>query len=58
VDHSYEYERALERAEQYMDAGVEPTSALKQAASDFGIPYGHEMAEFVEWARREMGGRP
>ena len=29
---------------------LEPASALKQAASDLGIPYGDEMEAFVTWA--------
>ena len=29
------------------------TSALKQCASDAGIPYGDEMQAFMEWADRE-----
>lgn len=35
------------RAVQMMDAGVEPTSAIKQAASDQGVPYGDEMSVVV-----------
>jgi hypothetical protein len=27
---------------------IEPKSALKQCASDHGIPYGEEMGKFVE----------
>lgn len=33
---------------------LEPTSALKQAGNDCGIPYGDEMRDFVEWARKRM----
>jgi len=33
---------------------LEPTSALKQAASDKGIAWGDDMERFVKWAWREM----
>ena len=33
---------------------LEIRSALKQAASDNGIPYGDEMEKFVLWAEKEM----
>lgn len=33
---------------------LEPTSALKQAASDEGIPYGAAMGRFVVWAQVEL----
>lgn len=36
--------------------GLEPTSALKQAASDNGIPEGDEMSAFVTWANEEWFG--
>jgi hypothetical protein len=32
--------------------GLEPRSALKQAASDNGIAEGDEMRQFVTWAER------
>jgi Flp pilus assembly protein TadB len=35
-------------ASQLMDIGVEPTSAIKQAASDQGVPFGEEMRVVVE----------
>jgi hypothetical protein len=35
--------------------GLEPTSALKQAASDVGIPEGEPMAAFVTWALALIG---
>lgn len=39
-----------------MDAceGLEPTSALKQAASDHGIKEGEDMGAFVNWALNEV----
>lgn len=50
------YTQALRQALQMMEYGdLEPTSALKQAASDMGIDYGDEMAEFVEWAYGQLG---
>jgi len=35
--------------------GLEPTSAIKQAASDRGIPFGDEMGKFVRWANAQWG---
>lgn len=49
------YQRALREAQAMMDAGCEPTSALKQAGSDVGIPYGEEMGQFIDWANEQMG---
>lgn len=52
----YDYEGALNDALDMLDDSeqLEPTSALKQAASDKGIPYGPEMGKFVEWARKQL----
>ena len=49
------YKTALAIALDWMDAcpGLEPTSALKQAASDLGIDYGEPMRRFVEWAYQQ-----
>lgn len=33
---------------------IEPRSALKQCASDAGVPYGEEMGKFVKWAEHEL----
>ena len=33
---------------------IEIRSALKQAGSDYGIPYGDVMGDFVVWAEKEM----
>jgi hypothetical protein len=45
------YISALKQAIQMMEVSeIEPTSALKQAGSDNGIPYGFEMKDFVTWA--------
>lgn len=49
------YQRALREAQAMMDAGCEPTSALKQAGSDAGIQYGEDMGRFVDWAHEQMG---
>ena len=54
TDYTYLYEKALASAILLMDIGLEPTSSLKQAASDCGIPYGDEMGKFVEWARAKL----
>jgi hypothetical protein len=52
------YEQALSDAEEMMEGSdLEPTSALKQAASDLGIPWGEEMGKFVKWAHRKLFNR-
>lgn len=48
------FDRASEMMNKYPD--LEPTSALKQSADDFGIEYGHEMGLFVSWARIQIRG--
>lgn len=50
------YDAALEAALQLMEAlpDLEPTSALKQAASDEGIAYGPAMTAFVTWAFNKL----
>ena len=50
------YQNAINDALMYMDAGCEPTSALKQAGSDYGIPYGPEMGKFVAYANKVLFG--
>lgn len=52
------YEQALESAGLMLDCcpDLEPTSALKQAANDCGVPYGDEMGAFVDWANRQWFG--
>lgn len=55
------YVNAFRDAMQMMEASedLEPRSALKQAASDHGIPFGEEMRKFVEWAeKRVRSSRP
>ncbi len=50
------YEAALEAASVMMEAmDIEPTSALKQAASDRGIAWGDDMGAFVDWAHERLG---
>lgn len=45
------YDEAVARATEMMDTvDMEPTSALKQAASDHEIPFGPRMGSFVKWA--------
>jgi len=46
------YTKALANALDWMDScpDLEPTSALKQSASDLGIEFGEPMQHFVEWA--------
>lgn len=57
---SITYILALGHACEMMEHGVEPTSALKQAARDAGLPYGtQEMEQFVLWATLVLfGGSP
>jgi len=48
------YVRAYNMAWEMLNCfdGLEPRSALKQAASDNGIAEGDEMRQFVTWAER------
>jgi hypothetical protein len=49
------YSRILNRARSMMESSeIEPKSALKQAAADYGIEYGEEMGQFVEWAYEKL----
>jgi hypothetical protein len=50
------YDRALIDAIMMMDEfpDLEPKSALKQCASDYGIAYGEEMGKFINWAMEEL----
>lgn len=49
------YDKALALALAHMDMlpDLEPTSALKQSASDLGIEFGEPMRHFVEWAYQQ-----
>ncbi len=50
-------EQMLEEAGLLMEQGCEPTSALKQAASDNGIEFGTEaMGDFVRWGLGKLEG--
>lgn len=50
------FDQALNEAIQYMDTfeGLEPRSALKQAASDNEIAEGEQLQEFVNWAESKL----
>jgi hypothetical protein len=52
------YQSSLQEAILMMESceGLEPTSALKQAASDRGIPEGEELGKFVRWANAQLFG--
>ncbi len=52
------FDQALNEAIQYMDTfeDLEPTSALKQAASDNQIAEGEQLQAFVHWAREKLFG--
>lgn len=45
---------ALAEALEMMNFGVEPKSALKEAASARGVPFGEQMGAFVDWALEQM----
>ena len=44
------YNEAIQFAIIYMEGGCEPTSALKQAGSDWGIKMGKPMVKFITYA--------
>lgn len=49
------FEWALRKAQALMaETDLEPRSALKQAATDTGIPFGVVMGAFVAWAEARM----
>ena len=52
------YERAYRLAMTYMDMEpeLEPTSAIREAGMEYGIPTGQELAAFVKWATDRMVG--
>lgn len=54
---SQRYARGLQLAWWMMDSceGLEPSSALRQAATDAGIPEGDELEYFVAWGLQRMG---
>jgi len=45
----------VEDAGFYMETGIEPTSAIKQAAADHGVPEGKQMKAAVEACREVFG---
>jgi hypothetical protein len=49
-----DYQRALNFALDLMAMGLEPTSALKQAAELHDIPYGEAMGRFVDWSLNNL----
>jgi len=54
-DITEQYLSALKEAIAMMETTeIEPRSALKQAASDNGIPYGDNMGQFVLWAETQL----
>lgn len=50
------YQKALDDALMMMNEyeEIEPTSALKQSAHEWGIQFGEEMGNFITWARKEL----
>lgn len=48
-------QKIISEASFLLDCGLEPKSAIKQAANDNGVPYGDEMGEVVDWVLREWG---
>jgi hypothetical protein len=54
-----QYNRALKSAQMMLEMSeIELSSAIKQAGSDEGIPYGDEMGEFHVWALKQLGLSP
>ena len=45
---AYDIKKIADIAQTLMEFGCEPTSAIKQAASDCGVPYGKEMGIVVK----------
>ena len=45
---TYDIKKISDIAQTLMEVGCEPTSAIKQAASDCGVPYGKEMSIVVK----------
>ena len=56
ANHQDKYQHSLDSAMFMMEdmPTLEPTSALKQAGSDNGIPEGEEMGKFVDWAYKQI----
>lgn len=54
MEHKYEIilEEAIFMLNNHED--LEPKSALKQCASDYGIKYGEEMGKFITWTMGEL----
>jgi hypothetical protein len=49
------YDQAIQDAHRYMEVGLEPRSALKQAASDAGIESGSStMEQFIAYAEAKL----
>ena len=49
------YDQAIQDAHRYMEVGLEPRSALKQAASDAGIEFGSStMEQFMAYAEAKL----
>jgi hypothetical protein len=49
------YDQAIQDAYRYMEVGLEPRSALKQAASDAGIEFGSStMEQFMAYAEAKL----
>ena len=52
------YEKVMQNADEMMHcADIEPTSAIKQAASDLGIEYGDEMGKCVNYIWNKWFGQ-
>jgi hypothetical protein len=48
------YDQAIKDAHRYIEVGLEPRSALKQAAHDAGIEFGPAMEKFVAYAEAKL----
>jgi hypothetical protein len=48
------YDQVIQDAVRYIEVGLEPRSALKQAAHDAGIEFGPAMEKFVAYAEAKL----
>tara|TARA_R100000353_G_scaffold4395_2_gene6515 strand:+ start:947 stop:1141 length:195 start_codon:yes stop_codon:yes gene_type:complete len=58
IDFNNVYHKAFIEALEMLDMseGLEPRSALKQSASNYGISEGEDLGKFVKWAEKQLYG--
>lgn len=49
-----EYDQVIQAAHRYIEVGIEPRSALKQAAREAGIEFGKRMEQFTTYAEARI----